>query len=112
MSQFDRETSKKSMPNAVKGGIAGAIAVVALICGIMFHNTVPVGEEAAVSSWGEVQLGTIAKGSGFKWPTETYDNYNLQTRTWKHAQEGIASQDNFKTKMDIIYTGKIGRAHV
>lgn len=97
---------------SVKLSVAAVLLLITgIICAITFHHTVPVGEEAAVSAWGEVVPGVIKKGSGFKWPSETYDSYNLQTRTWAHRQEGIASQDNFKTKMDIIYTGNFLAGH-
>lgn len=100
--------SKKIRSEAKIGlGLAAALIVAAI--GFSFHHTVPVGEEAAVSSWGKVKIGEIKTGANFKAPWETYDSYNLQSRTFRITNAGIAAQDKFKNGMTVEYTGRFLR---
>lgn len=93
--------------NTLKKSVIGLVlTVIVLISLTSLHETVPVGEEASVSSWGEVQQGVNKTGAGFKAPWETYDTYNLQSRTYTFNKVGIAAQDKFKNTMDISYTGR------
>lgn len=92
--------------NKVKLGILAAAVVFMAVLISSIHETVPVGEEAAVSSWGKVNMGEVVTGSSFKAPWSTYDYYNLQSRTYSLKGVGIAAQDKFKNSMNIDYTGR------
>lgn len=91
--------------NIIKSGVAGLIVFIAVVIGFQSYTVVPVGEEASVSSFGEVKTGTVLKGFNwipFWWST---DEYNLQNRTHTYSDLGVASKDKFKTYMDTSFTG-------
>ena len=98
--------NKKLSSTAVKGIGFGIFAIIAAIFVSSIYKIVPIGEEAAVSQAGKVDMTRIITGSGFKMPWVTYDNYNLQSRQYQLRAFGIAAQDKFKNKMDINYTGR------
>lgn len=101
------DDSSLSVSSGAKNLIGAVMAfIILLIAATSLHETVPVGEEASVSSWGKVQPGVNKTGAGFKAPWETYDTYNLQSRTYTFNGVGVAAQDKFKNSMDISYTGR------
>ena len=82
-----------------------AILTVAAITAACSYTVVPVGEEASVSSFGKVK--TEKNLEGFNWiaPWWSIDVYNLQDRTRIYDDLEVASQDKFKTSIDVAYTG-------
>jgi regulator of protease activity HflC (stomatin/prohibitin superfamily) len=86
--------------------IAGAItALVITVTALNSFTIVSVGEEAAVSSFGEVHEGKQLEGFNLVMPWWSIDEYNLQHRTMTFNDLGIASQDKFKTNIDVSFTG-------
>lgn len=88
-------------------GIIGGI----LFAGVALNSftVVSVGEEASVSSFGKVKEGMILEGFNIIPPWYTIDEYNLQERTSTYEDLGVASQDKFKTSMDVNFTGSFLR---
>lgn len=96
----------KIIQNPIKSGVSVLAGVVGAVLALNSFTIVPVGEEASVSSFGEVKEGKILTGFNFVLPWWSIDNYNLQTRTLTYEDLGIASQDKFKTNMDVNFTGQ------
>jgi regulator of protease activity HflC (stomatin/prohibitin superfamily) len=97
---------KKSFwQSPIKMAVSGVLAVVSLLVAINSFTVVSVGEEAAVSSFGEVHTDKNYTGFNlvaFWWDI---DSYNLQHQTYSMDDVAVASKDKFKTSMDVAFTG-------
>jgi regulator of protease activity HflC (stomatin/prohibitin superfamily) len=81
------------------------IALVVFIVGMNSFTIVGVNKEASVQSFGKVHLGKIYEGFNLVLPWWAIDEYDLNYETEVLEDLGVASQDKFKTQMDVAYTG-------
>lgn len=81
--------------------LVAILAIASLNC----FTIVSVGEEAAVSSFGKVHEGKNLTGFNLVLPWWNVDEYKLQHQTETLDDLEVASQDKFKTNMDLAYTG-------
>lgn len=96
----------KPMTGKEKGIIAGIVGgIVAIIIALNSFTIVSTNHEASVSSFGEVHEGKILTGFNWVAPWWSIDEYSLQHDTMSYDDLGVASQDKFKTNMDVAFTG-------
>jgi len=79
--------------------------VLGAIIALNSFTIVSTNHEASVSSFGTVHENKVL--SGFNWvaPWWTIDEYSLEHDTMTYDDLGVASQDKFKTNMDVAFTG-------
>lgn len=97
--------SKQKLALEFKLGIAAVLLVVSGIIGMNCFTIVSVGSEASVESFGEVHEGKILQGFNFVAPWWGIDEFDLKHETNSFDDLEIASQDKFKTSLDVAYTG-------
>lgn len=92
------------------GAILG-LAFGALVCVVGANCfTIPsVNHQAAATSFGEVIEDKVIEGFTIVAPWWTIDQYNNAPQTYTFDDLGIASQDKFKTNMDVAFTGAFDR---
>lgn len=89
-----------------KGVIGGIVAgIVGVIIALNSFTIVSTNHEASVSSFGEVHEGKVLTGFNWVAPWWSIDEYSLQHDTMSYDDLGVASQDKFKTNMDVAFTG-------
>lgn len=90
----------------LKGFIASiVIALIVVIVGLNSFTIISVNHEGSVNSFGEVHVGKILTGFNIVAPWWGIDEYDMNYETTVLEDLGVASQDKFKTQMDVAYTG-------
>lgn len=94
--------SKNALPKLIGGIVVFLIlAILALNC----YTIVSTNSQASVESFGQVHQGKILEGFNFVMPWWGIDEYSQQYVTKSYDDLKIASQDKFKTNMDVSFTG-------
>jgi regulator of protease activity HflC (stomatin/prohibitin superfamily) len=83
--------------------IVAAILTVALA--LNCYTIITTNHEGSVQSFGKVHEGKVLTGFNLVAPWWSIDEYSLQHDTMSYDDLGIASQDKFKTNMDVAFTG-------
>lgn len=85
--------------------ISGILLFVVSVFALNCFTIVSTGSEASVESFGEVHEKKILTGFNFVMPWWGIDEYSTLLETNSYDDLGIASQDKFKTNMDVAFTG-------
>jgi len=87
--------------------IIGSVMAVLLAIVIIFncYTIVNTNHEASVESFGEVKKGEILTGFNWVAPWWGIDEYSTEHEIMSYEDLGVASQDKFKTNMDVSFTG-------
>ncbi len=105
-----RQEKQESQAKKLKKLIGGV--VLSLVLGITAANlfaVIKVGSEASVESFGEVHEKKILVGFNFVLPWWGIDEYSYQHITTTINDFKLASQDKFKTNIDVSVTGNFIR---
>lgn len=89
------------------GGVV--LTFILLIVGMNSFTIVSVGSEASAESFGEVHEGKVLEGFNLVMPWWGIDEYNYQHSTATIDDFKLASQDKFKTNLDVAVTGNFIR---
>lgn len=100
--QSKAETAAKKLRNLIGGVVLGLTVT---ILGANLFAIIKVGSEASVESFGEVHEKKILTGFNFVMPWWGIDEYSYQHRTTTIDNFKLASQDKFKTNIDVSITG-------
>ncbi len=90
------------------GTIIG-VGFITLIIALNSFTIVTVGSEASVESFGKVHQGKVLEGFNIVMPWWGIDEYSYQYRTATIDDFKLASQDKFKTSLDVAITGNFLR---
>lgn len=85
--------------------VSVAVLSLAGLVGVNCFTIPSVNHQAAATSFGEVIEGKVIEGFNIVAPWWTIDQYNNAPQTYTFDDLGIASQDKFKTNMDVAFTG-------
>lgn len=97
------------MSNPITAAIAIASVTLALVVGVNCFTIPSVNHQAAATSFGEVVEGKVIEGFTiipFWWSITEYNN---APSTYSFDDLGVASQDKFKTNMDLSFTGAFSK---
>jgi regulator of protease activity HflC (stomatin/prohibitin superfamily) len=83
----------------------GVLITILLITSLNSFTIVTTNSQASVESFGEVHQGKVLEGFNLVLPWWGIDEYSQQFVTENYEDLQIASQDKFKTNMDVSFTG-------
>jgi len=88
--------------------LTSAVVVIVLVLVVMLNcfTIVNVNHQASVSSFGKVKEGKVLEGFNWVLPWWKTDEYSLAYTSVNFDDLKVASQDKFKTNMDVSYTGR------
>ncbi len=110
LNQEERQAQQAAQKSGIVKMVIGAVAALILvITAANVYTVVSVGSEASVESFGEVHEDKILEGFNFVLPWWGIDEYSHQHATTTIDDFRLASQDKFKTNIDVSVTGNFIR---